>query len=216
LIAAVSMRRNIPLFAIAAGLVATGAIGNSFGKEIDNILAGFNRRIIIMLLTFATIFSAIFMIKNNYDEPLEIRVPRDQFPIEAVAFLEHNKVRANAIVFFDWAELCIWKLQPNCRVFLDGRFKSAYSEQAITTYLNFIYATGDNLAALNDYPTDLVFVHINNPCTAIMHKLDGWQAIYQDSMAVIFVKRSEHKDFIRKLILKQAYIPPNNLNNLFP
>lgn len=216
LVAAFSMRRNIPLFAIVAGLVATGAIGKSFSNEIDNIMRKFNRQLITALLFSATAISALFFINANRESPLGIIVPRDQFPIEAVAFLERNKVQANAIVFFDWAELCIWRIFPNCRVFLDGRFKSAYSEKAISTYLNFIYAKGDKLAALNDYPTDLVFVHVNNPCTAIMHGLDGWEVVYEDNMAIIFVKRSAHEKLLRKLAMKSAYLPGSNLNNLFP
>jgi len=216
LVAAFSMRRNIPLFAIVAGLVASGAIGKSFGNEIDNIIQKFNRQMIIVLLLSVTAISALFFINANRDSKLGIIVPRDQFPIEAMAFLERNKVQGNAIVFFDWAELCIWKIFPNCRVFLDGRFKSAYSEKTISTYLDFIYAKGDKLAALNDYPTNLVFVHVNNPCTSVMHSLKGWQVVYKDNMAIIFIKRSAHEELLKQLTSKSAYLPDEKLNNLFP
>ena len=216
LVAAFSMRRNIPLFAIVAGLVATESMGISFGSKIDNILKEFNKPLIIFLLLCATATSSLFMVKNNRGGPFQILVPREQFPIDAVAFLERNNIQANAIVFFDWAELCIWKLYPNCRVFLDGRFKSAYSEPAITAYLDFIYAKDNPLTALNNYPTDLVFTHINNPCTAIMRNQDGWEVIYKDNMAIIFAKRSAHEEFFKNLARKSAYVPDGSEDNLFP
>jgi len=215
-LAAISMRRNIPLFAIVAGITATGAIGNSFGKEINNILTGCNKPFIILVLLSVAISSGLFFVKNNKNAPLQIVIPRDQFPIEAIEFLEKNKVEANAIVFFDWAEECIWKLFPRIRVFLDGRFKSAYSEKTINAYLSFIYATDNYLSAINDYPTDMVFVHINNPCTEFMRKQQGWQIIYQDHMAVIFVKRSSHKQLLHKIEMRNIYIPTGEEGNLFP
>jgi hypothetical protein len=216
LASAFAMRRNIPFFAIAAGLTAMGSLDKSFGSEIDNILSKMNRHAVIAMLIAAASISALFFIKANREAPLAIIIPRDRFPIEAVAFLKQNRVEANAIVFFDWAEQCIWQLNPQCRVFLDGRFKSAYSEDAITAYLDFIYTKGKYMAALNDYPTDLVFVHINNPCTAVMRKLEGWETVYQDSISVIFVKSSAHRTLLRNIAMKSAYLPREPLSNIFP
>jgi hypothetical protein len=168
------------------------------------------------LLIIATTVSGIYFVRANRATPLDIVVPRDQFPIEAMAFLERNAVHANALVFFDWAEYFIWKMHPNCRVFLDGRFRSAYSETAIQTYLNFIYAGSNPLAALNDYPTDLVFVHVGNPCTALMRNIEGWELAYQDAMAAIFVKRDVHGELLHDLATRRAYLPTEPLNNSFP
>ena len=215
-IAAVVMRRNIPLFAIVAGLVATRHIDETIGWQIDDIVDQCPKGLIVTLLCIGTAVSLVFVVRANRSNPLAIRIPRDQFPIEAVTFLERNRVEANAIVFFDWAEYCIWKLHPRCRVFLDGRFRSAYSEKTINTYMNFIYAGPNALAALEEYPADLVFVHVNNPCTALMRKVEDWELAYQDQMAAIFVKRPVHDEFLRHLAMKSGYIPDGPESNVFP
>jgi hypothetical protein len=216
LIVAIGMRRNIPLFAIVAALVATRHVDEALGRQIDGIVEKMPSRVIVMLLIMATAISGVYVVRANRTTPLGIVVPRDQFPIEAMAFLERNAVHANALVFFDWAEYAIWKLYPNCHVFLDGRFRSAYSEEAIQTYLNFIYANTNPLAALNTYPTDLVFVHVNNPCTALMRGLAGWEVAYEDAMAVIFVKRDVHGELLRDLATQSTYLPASALSGQFP
>jgi hypothetical protein len=216
LVAAFLMRRNIPLFAIVAGVVAAQYVDETIGWQIDDLVQQLPKRALVALLAMACIISSVYFVRANRDAPLAIRVPRDQFPIEAVAFLERNRVEANALVFFDWAEYCIWKLYPHCRVFLDGRFRSAYSEQAIETYLDFIYMRKSPTDALTRYPTDLVFVHVDNPCTAMMRKQDGWEVAYEDAMAVIFVKRDAHAELLREVAIGTAYTPESQLNNLFP
>ncbi len=215
LIAALAMRRNIPIFAIVAALVATRYIDETLGWRIDGIIEKLSKQFILALLIIATTVSGIYFGRANRARPLDIVVPRDQLPIEAMAFLERNVVHANALVFFDWAEYFIWKMHPNSRVFLDGRFRSAYSEKAIQTYLNFIYAGSNPWAALNDYPTDLVFVHVGNPCTANMRYLEGWAIAYQDAMAVIFVKRDVHGELLRDLSTRSP-LPTEPLSESFP
>jgi len=216
LVAAVAMRRNIPLFAIVAGLVGMRHVDKALGSQIEALVDKLPKRAIVILLLAMTAVSASFFVRANREAPLEIRVPRDQFPIEAVAFLDRNAIAANALVFFDWAEYCIWKLHPRCHVFLDGRFRSAYSEKAIRTYLNFIYAGNDPLAALTDYPTDLVFVHVNNPCTPLMRGLGGWALAYEDDMAAIFVKRAVHEALLGRLSTQSADLPTAPLDDRFP
>jgi hypothetical protein len=206
-VAAIVMRRNIPIFAIVALLVATPHVDKMLGWQLEDIVNKLPRQMIMAMLVAAALISGVFLVRTHRAAPLEIVVPRDQFPIEAMAFLERNAVHANALVFFDWAEYAIWKLHPECHVFLDGRFRSAYSKEAIEIYLNFIYAGKDPLAALRDYPTDLVFVHVDNPCTALMRERKAWVLCYQDSMAAIFVKRDAHVELLRKLAAKSAYLP---------
>jgi len=216
LIAAIGMRRNIPIFAIVAALVATRHVDETIGWQIEDIVDQLPKGLILTLLAMGAAVSLLFFVRANTEKPLAVRIPRDQFPIEAVAFLERNSVEANALVFFDWAEYCIWKLYPRCRVFLDGRFRSAYSEATIETYLNFIYAGPNAIEALEKYPTDLVFVHVNNPCTPIMRGLKDWELAYQDQMAAIFVKRPIHDEFLRRLAMKSGYIPDGPESDVFP
>jgi len=216
LIAAIVMRRNIPIFAIVAALVATRHVDETVGWQIEDIVDQLPKGLVVTLLSLGTGICLLFFIRANRTDLLAIRIPRDQFPVEAMAFLERNSIEANALVFFDWAEYCIWHLHPNCRVFLDGRFRSAYSAETIRAYMNFIYGGADPLAALADYPTDLVFVHVNNPCTPIMRKLDGWELAYQDQMAAIFVKRSVHDALLRNLAMGSGYVPKGQEPNVFP
>jgi hypothetical protein len=188
LLAALFMRRNIPLFAIVAGLTAGGAIENAFAKDIDGLVNKIRPKTITLGLLAASLLSAVFFVKSNMPKPLDIRIDQTKFPVKAMIFLETNQIQANVITFFDWAEYSIWHLYPKYHQFLDGRFKSAYSQKTITDYLNFIY--GKDLHAITNYPTEMVFVHVGNPAAKTMRQQPGWDTIYQDEISVIFLKAS--------------------------
>lgn len=216
LIAALLMRRNIPLYAIVSAIVAARHVDDTIGWQLESLFDSFSKRFLCVLLLLAALLSAAFFVRENIEEPLGIQVPRDQFPIEAMAFLKRNNVEANALVFFDWAELCIWHLHPHVRVFLDGRFRSAYTLDTITTYLDFLYMEENPMAALDNYPTDLVFVHVDNPCSRMMRSLPGWAIAYEDHMAIIFAKEEVHQALLRKIAMHTAYLPEPGISNLFP
>ena len=190
LAAAFGMRRNIPLFAITAGLTAGAAVSKLYGRDLDNLAAKLPRRLLIILLAAAALLPATVWINHNRQAPLAIRISPEEFPVNAIEFLRANRIKANAIIFFDWAEYAIWHLYPDCKVFMDGRFRSAYSRQAIDDYINFIYAGKNFSKALTNYPTNLVLAHTGNPCAARMRQMPGWKLIYEDKLAVIFAKDS--------------------------
>ncbi len=57
------------------------------------------------------------------------------FPVYAVKFLKDNNVKGNILVPFDWGEYAIWKLYPDNRVSIDGRFDTVYPIDVIKDYL---------------------------------------------------------------------------------
>lgn len=216
LAAAFAMRRNIPTFAIVAGIAAPSALGHAFGKQLDSFKNKMQPTFLLILLAVIAAVPALFFINRNLSKRMQIVVDRRDFPVDAINFLKANHISANAIVFFDWAEQSIWQLYPGIRVFMDGRFRSAYSQNTITDYLDFIYAGSQFNNALEDYPTDMVFTHIGNPCTKTMLNQKGWTAIYRDNIAVIFVKNSVHTELLQKLRAGMLKLPPQVKAPTFP
>ncbi len=95
---------------------------------------------------------------------------KNTFPPEAIAFMKTHSIAGNMLAFWDWAEYCIWHLHPKCKVFMDGRFRSAYSLRAIDDYLCFLNNTEQWEVALTDYDTDIVFFHNQAVTFRIQHK----------------------------------------------
>jgi hypothetical protein len=136
--------------------------------------------------------------------------------VDVVELMQRNNVQGNALIFFDWAEQCIWQLYPRCRVFLDGRFESAYSGATIDDYFNFLYRDGDWKRALGNYDTDIVLIHRGNPAYAAMAALPDWSLICQTEVAALFVKTARHADLVARARAGTLAIPPGRNHAYFP
>lgn len=198
-IAAIMMRRNIPLFAITAAFVVPQYIEDAVGRPLDKIFSRISQSVAVVILSLFIVISAYYTLTFNKENPVEIEVPQDRFPADIISFMKANEISGNALVFFDWAEYCIWRLYPDCRVFLDGRLCSAYSLKAINDYFNFLYLGRDWENALKNYPTDIVLIHKANPAYVNMLSRVGWMLVYEDKIAGLFLKRSKHTKFFTRL-----------------
>lgn len=198
-IAAVLMRRNIPLFAITVGFAAPRHVENAAGGIVSRVLGRIPEKILVPLLAVFILLSVYYCATFNKTNPLEIEIPTGKFPVDTVAFMRKHQISGNALVFFDWAEYCIWKLYPDCSVFLDGRFRSAYSLRTINDYFNFLYLGKNWDNALNHYPADIVLIHRGNPVYEKMLVMPGWKPAYQSRFAGLFLKSEKHGKFLNAL-----------------
>jgi len=199
LAAAVLMRRNIPIFAIVAAFVVPAELDARVSRPLASLAAGVSTSVKISVLTASAILlmGAVFLFNKTH--PAEMEVPRDKYAVDAIRFMKEHNIRGNAVIFFDWAEMAIWHLYPDCRVFLDGRFDCAYSRETSKVYFDFIYAGEHASRAIDGYPTDIALLHVGNPATRTMLARNDWALVYNDPIACIFVRKSLHTDLLEKL-----------------
>ncbi|MBN1558485.1 MAG: hypothetical protein JW951_10120 [Lentisphaerae bacterium] len=197
--AALFMRRNIPLFAITALFLAPPALEATAGPAVRRLAARLGPGVCSILLAGFILASALYGWGRNKTWPFALEVPHDRFPVEAVEFMRNHELSGNLLAFFDWAEYAIWKLYPDSRVFLDGRFMSAYSRQTIDAYFDFLYGSPDWARALDDYPTDILLLHGGNPSAEIMSVRRDWTLVYEDPLAVIFLNNARQAEALSRL-----------------
>lgn len=196
-LAAIWMRRNIPLFAITAGFIAPEYIERTAGRILDGVVGRLSKTAQAIFLSIFIVIIIWHTFTFNKTNPAEIEVPQNRFPTDIVSFIKLNGITGNALVFFDWAEYSIWKLYPDVRVFLDGRLCAAYSLKAINDYFNFLYAGENWPEALTNYPTDIVFIHKQNPAyEKMLHKHD-WSLAYENEFAALFLVNNKHDRFFK-------------------
>jgi len=216
LAAAILMRRNIPLFAITAAFVAPRYLHAVAGADLARLASRVPRVLLVLALAAFIAASAHSAATFNKTDPLEIEVPEERFPVDAIDYMQRNGISGNALVFFDWAEYCIWKLYPDCRVFLDGRFLSAYGSKTVTDYFGFLYLSEGWEKALDEYPTDIVLVHSGNPVCGPMLRREGWTLVFKTEIAALFLKNSEHEEFLDRLAAGETQPPAEELSAYFP
>ena len=212
LAAAFVMRRNIPLFALTAGLLAAPHVVSAAGPAVDRLIGRLRPRVQGALLIGFAALCIFYGWGFGKTDPFRIEVPPSRFPVQAVRLMQRHQLSGNLLVFFDWAEYAIWQIYPNCRVFLDGRFASAYPPDTIDDYFDFLYGAPSWRNALDVHDTDMLLLHTGNPATALMDLDPHWTLVHRDPVASLFLKTARHAsaiDAIRNA--EPVLIPPVTL-----
>jgi hypothetical protein len=115
-------------------------------------------------------------------------VDSHEYPTDAVAFMRLHGIHGNILNEFGWGEYLIWHLEPQSKVFIDGRYDTVYPGKVIDQFLDFINARPDTLYILRAHPHDLVLIPDDAPVVPLMKSERGWKLVYSDPVAVLFAR----------------------------
>ena len=196
LLAAMALRsvRNTPLFCIAA----LAFVPPHLADVLDRFQNHFRRltelgrhptgqKVFAALLLFASVGSVAATIALHKERAWTMEVPRRQYPMAAVQFIQQHELHGNLLVFFDWGEMCLWEL-PDSRVSIDGRLDTCYPPDVIAAHWNFYNAEPFDPAALDVDRADFALLPSKLAGSLALAKQHGWQAVYFDDLAVVLVK----------------------------
>jgi hypothetical protein len=121
---------------------------------------------------------------------LGIAYAREEFPADAVAFLDAEGVRGNMAVQFEWGGYTLFHLGDRARVFVDGRYEASYPATVIDDYFAFIEGAPGWTHVLDGYPTDVVVV---DRLATVVPRLDARTdlvRVHTDHTAVVYLRRT--------------------------
>ena len=195
-LAALALRsiRNTPLFCIAALAFVPPHLANvldRFRNHFEGLMESCRRptmqKIFIALLLAASAGSIAATLALHKERAGTMEVPRNEYPVAAVKFIQQHELRGNLLVFFDWGEMCLWEL-PDSRVSIDGRLDTCYPPDVIGAHWKFYNAEPFENAALDLSRADFALLPSKLAGALQLAKQDGWQAVYFDNLAVVLVK----------------------------
>jgi hypothetical protein len=196
-LAALALRsiRNTPLFCIAALAFipphladALDRFRNQFGGLIESCRRPTMQKIFTALLLAASAGSIAATLALHKERAGTMEVPRDEYPVAAVKFIQQHELHGNLLVFFDWGEMCLWEL-PDSRVSIDGRLDTCYPSDVIAAHWKFYNGETFDPAALELSRADFALLPSKLAGALKLAKQDGWQAVYFDNLAVVLVKK---------------------------
>jgi hypothetical protein len=196
LLAAMALRsvRNTPLFCIAA----LAFVPPHLADVLDRFRVHFRRltelgrhpagqKVFAALLLAASAGSIAASLMLHKERAWTMEVPRQQYPVAAVQFIQQHDLHGNLLVFFDWGEMCLWEL-PDSRVSIDGRLDTCYPPDVIAAHWKFYNAEPFDGAALDLSRADFALLPSKLAGALALTKQDGWQTVYFDNLAVVLVK----------------------------
>jgi len=106
------------------------------------------------------------------------------YPISAVEFIKNNNITGRAFNFFRWGGYLIWHLQPNVKLYIDGRMLDA---NRLPPYTHILWATPQGIQLFEQQRFDLVILPWKTTYSGETYKLHqylnnqpSWRLIYRD------------------------------------
>jgi hypothetical protein len=111
----------------------------------------------------------------------------ENFPVAAVEFMRTNKLPQPIYNEYAWGGYLIWKL-PDYKVYIDGR-ADVYGDAFLEEFLQTHDGIGDWRAPLDRHAIRTVMIDPDAPLASLLKQDAGWNKVFEDHQAVIFVKQ---------------------------
>lgn len=151
-----------------------------------------------------TAFEAVNLFKTQ--SPVNIR----KYPYMPVRFLKENRISGNLFTDIAYGSFCIYKLYPQNKIFMDGRYEEVYAPELLLIMKDFIRQEGSNPnAVIKDFPTDIILLNI--PSQNIILPAEkaliehNWKEIYYDGFWKIYVNPEYKLNNINKIKFNPKY-----------
>ena len=209
---ALKHQRNIVFFGItAAPYLAAGitTMVHSAARRYGRLILSNSFQILIgIVFTVAAVWHAILGGNIYTRSGGGIVVDPNTYPVSAVEFLKQNRFQGNLFVFFDWGEYAIWKLYPDCKVSIDGRFRTVYPESVIRDHFTSADHVAKMIRVLAKYPADIL-LYPRTPFTAsLMEEKKMWVYVYSDRLSLVFLRRNEKNRTLLSRFATSGFVYP--------
>jgi hypothetical protein len=142
---------------------------------------------LVLLTQLQISFSRIPSIVPSF----KLVAPQSKYPLGAMNWIMQNGLQGNILPLFEWGEFIIWHFSPGCRVAMDGRYETVYSEYVYREYSDFLYARPAWRVFLQKYPHEMILLRAGIKITELMMGENSWKIAYRDQISVLFVRNRE-------------------------
>ena len=188
------MARNIPLFAIActpilaewiSGKLSLSTRWVNLEKRFANLSTP-NRWYVAPLITVIVAFG--YFAYNQSNNKTSFQFNPQVFPVQAVDWIESNQIEGRMFNDFNWGGYLLYRLWPQHQVFLDSQ-SDFYGEPLMREYESISIARGNWKDLFVKYQIMWAIIPFNSPLAKALATDSDWKSVYQDSVAIIFIRR---------------------------
>jgi hypothetical protein len=135
-----------------------------------------------------------------------IIVDPSSYPVGSLEFIKQNNISGNLATTYVWGSYAFWKLYPQCKVLIDGRYEEVYSNNLFNKAMRLSQHEEDWQEILKDYHTDILVVSKRKYTPSDISTLTDWKLVYQDMSSVVLLPKDK---------FKLVYIYPDYKNPIY-
>lgn len=114
----------------------------------------------------------------------------DQYPVEAVAYLEAHPPQGRMLNFYLWGGYMNWK-DPSLKIFLDSRVDIFEYSGVLKDYLDLL-ALNHPEPLLDKYSIRYVLFPPGEPLTYVLEHDSKWRVLYRDKISVLLERANDN------------------------
>jgi hypothetical protein len=151
-------------------------------------------------LVLVVLLIGLFSYRIANCNPLQLKIPAEPnahsptdmyYPVGAVEYIQRMHLSGKLLVRFGWGEYCLWKLYPQCRIAIDGRYETVYPHKVTKPYFNFLFARKGWLKFLQEYPPNMILIDIRSALYTRLSNDPHCRQLYTDSGCALFRYQGE-------------------------
>lgn len=151
---------------------------NKIANVKDTIVYG-----LILIFAFSNINAKAFSPLINWS----------RYPVLSIEFIRINEIKGNLLLSFGLGSYASYKLYPNNKIYVDGRYEEVYYDSLLPLLKKFYLAKSDWDEVLKKYPPDVMVIEKFYPICQVLEKNKNWKAVFEDNFFVVFVKSENGK-----------------------
>ncbi|PKN53238.1 MAG: hypothetical protein CVU55_03240 [Deltaproteobacteria bacterium HGW-Deltaproteobacteria-13] len=172
-------------------------IKNKLSDKTDKVWEGIKYGFGYILLGAIFVYSMPYLSHSIIVDPMA-------YPVGSIEFIKQNNLSGNIATTYNWGSYASWKLYPQGKVLIDGRYEEVYPDVVYDAAMQFSEHQGDWRAILRDYHADVLVLSKRSYSPADVSNLTDWKLVYQDMSSVVLLP----KDKIKSLYIYPDYKNP--------
>lgn len=127
----------------------------------------------------------------------------NRYPLQEIEFIKINNLKGNLFTSFGQGSYASYKLYPNNKIFMDGRYEEVYYDYMTPLVKKFYQTDKDWDEVLQKFPPNIILMEKDYAVYTLIKGLKNWKLIYKGKHFGVFVKADEAKKHYKN--------PPNNI-----
>jgi hypothetical protein len=179
----ISHAKLIPFFAITSVCF----VYEDFYKVIPQL----KEKLVCGILIFVSIFTLCI---KNFAIPVGI----DVFPVKEVEFIKLNNLNGKILTNFGSGSYVSYKLYPNNKIFMDGRYEEVYYDYMVPMLKEFFLTNPHWHEILTYFPPDVMILENYYPIYNKLKNGNEWKAVYEGKTFGVFLPTAKaNRKFIQ-------------------